>query len=260
MTKRINLTIIISVTIILLSMTSCRSLRPSEMFIVDEDYPISEFEQTSSKEYQIKPFDKLAMRITTNDGFSLIGLGDQKNQISGNNPERQRGLIYLVEFDGKLKLPVVGRVSIAGLTIREAEAFLEEQYAKYYQEPFVLIEVTNRKVIVFKDGGTQGIVLTIPSENLTLIEALAQSGGITDISKSYQIKLIRKDSNGVQKVYLFDVSHLKNLQESNILLEANDIIYIESKPKYFKRVMTEVAPYISLFTLGLTVYGLFIKP
>jgi polysaccharide export outer membrane protein len=228
------------------------------MFIIEDDYPLAEFE-ASEKEYEIKPFDKLALRITTNDGFSLIGLGNSQQQ-SGGNQERQRGLEYLVEYDGQIKLPTLGRISISGKTIREAEKFLEDMYSEYYQQPFVLIEVTNRKVIIFKDGGTKGSVITIPSENLTLVEALAQSGGITEISKSYQIKLIRGDLTGEPKVYYYNISHLKELQGSNILLEANDIIYIESKPKYVNRVLKEISPYITLLTMGLTVYGIFIAP
>ncbi len=244
---------------IALSFSSCRSLRPSEMFIIEDDYPIAEFEP-SEKEYKIKPFDKLALRITTNDGFSLIGLGNSQQTGGGSNQERQGGLEYLVEYDGQIKLPTLGRINITGKTIREAEKYLEEMYAEYYQQPFVLIEVTNRKVIIFKDGGTKGSVITIPSENLTLVEALAQSGGITEISKSYRIKLIRGDLSEEPKVYYYNVSHLKELQGSNILLEANDIIYIESKPKYISRVLKEISPYITLVTMGLTVYGIFIAP
>ncbi|MGM0649696.1 MAG: polysaccharide biosynthesis/export family protein [Bacteroidota bacterium] len=245
----------ISVTLFI-GMQSCRTLRPSEMFQINNDYPLSEF-KPNEKEYRIKPFDKLALRITTNEGFALVGLGGSSG--GGGNKERQKGLQYLVEYDGLMKLPTLGRVKIAGKTIREAEKFLEEKYAKYYKEPFVLIEVTNRKVIIFKDGGTKGTVLTIPSENLTLIEALAQSGGISDISKAYKIKLIRGDlTSGNPKVYYYDISHLKELQGSNILLKANDIIYIESKPKYVNRILTEISPYLTLLTTGLTVYGLFI--
>jgi polysaccharide biosynthesis/export protein len=245
--------------IMLIVAQSCRTLRPSEMFQIQNDYPIADF-QPSEKEYKIKPFDKLAIRITTNEGFSLVGVGNAEGGGGGGNSNRQKGLIYLVEYDGLVKLPTLGRIKLSGMTIRETEKFLEEKYSKYYQDPFVLLEVTNRKVIIFKDGGTSGTILTIPSENLTLIEALAQSGGITDISKAYKIKLIRGDlTSGEPKVYYYDISHLKELQGSNILLKANDIIYIESKPKYVNRILTEIGPYLTLLTTGLTVYGLFIK-
>src|SRR6056297_2890651 len=249
--------ILLSFILIISGLQSCKTLRPSEMFRIEDDYPLSEFEP-QEKEYKIKPFDKIAIRITTNDGYALVGLANKQQNQGGGNSERQRGLEYLVEYDGLIKLPTLGRVKISGMTIREAEAFLEEEYSAYYKEPFVLMEVTNRKVIVFKDGGTKGTVLTIPSENLTLIEALAKSGGISNISKAYKIKLIRGDLTGEPQVYYYDISHLKEIQGSNILLQANDIIYVESKPKYVNRILTEISPYLTLLTTGLTVYGLFI--
>ncbi len=259
MKKHNKLIIFISLFVLLLGTNSCRILRPSEMFITkEEDFPTSEF-KVGEKEYKIKPFDKLSMRIITNDGEKLINIGDQNGNNNSNNYLYRNPLDYLVEFDGQVKLPTLGRVYVAGMKIREAEQFLEKEYSEYFNDPFVLIEVTNRKVMIFKDGGTIGTVLTIPPENLTLIEALAKSGGITDISKAYRIKLIRGDVSGEPKVYYFNASHLKELKNTNLLLEANDIIYVESKPKYVNRVLIEITPYLTLLTTGLAIYGLFIK-
>ena len=253
--------ILLLIFIILISsgFNSCKILRPSDMFNVEEDYPLSDF-KPSKKEYEIKPFDKLQVRVITNKGFSMIGTGSNQGNSMNNQRRNNQGYEYLVEYDGLVKLPTLGRIQITGKTIREAEAFLEKEYSNYYKEPFVLIEVTNRKVMIFKDSGTSGSVIEIPEENLTLVEALAQSGGISDISKAYRIKLIRGDLTNNPKVYYYDISHLKELQDSNILLQANDIIYIESKPRYVNRVLTEISPYLSLITTALTVYGLFIAP
>lgn len=238
------------------SLNSCRILRPTEMLQVEDDYPLSEF-KPSEKEYKIKAFDKLRIQITTNKGHRLV---EDRQAGGGGNASyysRQRGREYLVEYDGLVKLPTLGRVQISGMTIREAEAFLEKQYAEYYQEPFVLIEVSNRKVLIFESGGTSGTVVDIPSENLTLIEALAKSGGLTDMSKSYRIRLIRGNLTENPEVYYYDISHLTDLQGTNILLEANDIIYIESRPRYLSRVLNEISPYLTLLTTMLTVYGIF---
>jgi polysaccharide export outer membrane protein len=247
--------------IITIGLNSCKVLRPSEMFIVEKDHPISEF-KPSEKEYKIKPFDKLAIRITTNDGFSLIGLGtgDEGSSSSANSiTNRQRGIEYLVEFDGLIKLPTLGRISITGFTMREAEEYLENLYADYYQDPFVLLKVTNRKVYLFFNSATSARVVSIPEENLTLIEAIASSGGLTDISRSYRIKLIRGDITQNPEVYYWNMRNLSDLQNSNILLEANDVIYIDSKPQYITRALKEVAPYLTLITTGLSVYGIFFR-
>ncbi len=221
---------------------SCRVIDPSEMFQTEKKFKYSKF-QPSEKEYIIQPFDKLNLRIYTNDGFRLIDV--QTN--AGNNNQNKNAISYLVEYDGKVKVPTLGRIKVSGLTIREAEKLLEQKYSQYYKKPFVLINVTNRRVIIFSGGSSKGSVLPITNENFTLIEALAQAGGIDNFSKSYKIKLIRGDLNNPQ-VFLFNVSDLQDMKKANFLLQANDIIYVETRPRYSSKILAELTPYMSLLT------------
>ncbi len=245
--------------LVTMSLSSCKVLRPSDMFQEHKDHPILEF-KPSEKEYKIKPFDILSVRITTNDGFSLIGLGAGSGGGSEqNNRMLQKGIDYLVEFDGMVKLPTIGRIDLSGKTIREAEAFLEEQYTDFYQSPFVLLEVSNRKVFIFYNSGTIARTVKIPPENLTLIEAISNSGGLTEISRSYKIKLIRGDITDNPEVYYWNLSSLDDIKNTNILLEANDVIYVDSKPQYILRILKELTPYLTLATTALSVYGIFFK-
>ncbi len=241
----------------LLSVNSCRTLRPSDMFYTEKNFPISDFEP-SKNEYIIKPYDKIALRVVSNTGESFFGSGSNEN-TSSNYQRNQDGFEFPVEFDGKVKIPILGRIEIAGKTVREAEMLLEQEYENYFIKPFVLIKVTNRKVMIFMDGGTKASIVQMPSENLSLIEAIAQVGGITDISKSYRIKLIRGDLTQNPEIFFWNVSNLADLKNSNIFLEANDIIYIDSKPQYFLRVLKEVSPYLTLVTTLVTIYGVFFK-
>jgi polysaccharide export outer membrane protein len=238
---------------------SCRLLRPSDMFKTDKDYPKSEFE-VSKNEYIIQPFDKIGLRVVSNTGESFFGTGSMENANANANYQRnQHGFEFLVEFDGKIKLPILGRIDIAGKTIREAELLLEKEYSNYFIEPFVLVQVINRKVMIFMDGGTKASVVEMPNDNFTLIEAIAQVGGVTDISRSYRIKLIRGNLTQNPEVFYWNISNIKELKNSNILLEANDIIYIDSRPQYFTRALREVSPYLTLITTLVTIYGVFFK-
>ncbi len=240
--------------IALTTFSSCKLLQPNRMFKTDSDFAYNEFKPIENKEYEIQPYDIISLSITTNDGLTLINIGDQQ---SGNRGNLRREIEYLVEYDGYVKVPTLGRINIANKTIREAEAFLEKEYAAYYKNPFVLLRVNNRKVYVFKGGGDQGTVINIPEDRLTLIEALAMSGGIPDSDKAYKIKLIRGDVSNNPEVYRYNISSLEDMQGSNLLLQANDIIYIESRPRYARRVMTEISPYLTLISTFLLVYNLF---
>ncbi|MDL2262379.1 polysaccharide biosynthesis/export family protein, partial [Bacteroidales bacterium OttesenSCG-928-I21] len=213
--------------------------------------------EPSKYEYVLKPHDRISLRVTSNLGesyFPVAGTG-----TDAMYRQNQQGLEFPVEFDGTAKLPVIGRINVSGKTIREVEALLEESYSEYFIDPFVLVKVTNRKVMVFMNSGTKASIVDMPSENLTLIEAIAQVGGLTNISKSYKIKLIRGNLTDNPEIYYWNISKLEDLKGSNCILEANDIIYVDSKPQYVSRILGEIAPYLSLATTLLAIYGLFIK-
>lgn len=241
---------IIVLFIVCISAISCRTINSNEMFKTDPEFKYSEF-KPSEKEYRIQPFDKLDVKIYANDGFKLV-------DVSQSGATVQASISYYVEYDGLVKLPTIGRIQISGKTIREAEDFLETKYKEFFVDPFILISVTNKRVIVFSGGSATGKVLSLTNENYTLIEAIAESGGISDFSKSHKIKLLRGDLNNPE-VFLFNVSDLKDMKNANFLLQANDIIYVESKPKYASKVISELSPYIGLLTSALFIYGLFLK-
>ncbi|HBS86611.1 MAG: hypothetical protein A2W91_20555 [Bacteroidetes bacterium GWF2_38_335] len=235
-------------TVISLLFSSCRILNSNVMFETDPGKELTSFDSTAI-EYIIKPNDKIDLKVYTNKGEKLI-------DISGTQMLQQSSLTYLVEFDGMVKIPTLGRIPIAGKTIRQAEEMLEAAYKEYFQDPFVFLKVTNRRVLVFPEGSTNATIVEISEENFTLIEAIASAGGISDYSKSHRIKLLRGSLND-PKVYLFNVSNLKEMQKANFVLQANDIIYIEARPKYASRLLLEITPYLNLVTTGLLIYSLF---
>lgn len=237
---------------------SCRALRPSDMLKTDATYSVTNFE-ASKNEYVIKPYDMVSLRVVSNIGESIFGTGSTSGGANTSSQRNQNTFEFPVEFDGMGKVPILGRVELSGMTVRQAEKYLEEQYSQYFVSPFVLVKVTNRKVMFFMNSGTKASIVEMPSENLTLIEAIAQIGGITNISRSYNIKLIRGDITKNPEIYYWNISNLSDLKDSNIFLEANDVIYIDSKPQYVSRVLKEIAPYLTLVTTLVTVYGVFFK-
>jgi len=221
--------------------SGCKVLNPSVMFETESDYQYAGFEKEPD-EYIIKPFDKLDVRIYTNNGYQLIDM-----EGSAAVAQNQRNVSpYLVEHDGFVKVPTLGRIKVSGLSIKQLENTLEQKYSEYYQKPFVLVKVTNRRVIVFTSGSTKGAVLEIENEKFTLIEALAKAGGIDDFSKSYKIKLLRGDLENPQ-VYLYNIRTIEDMKKANMVLQANDIIYVEKRPRYTSRVLGEIMPYVTLF-------------
>lgn len=216
------------------------------------DYPYASFtELDTEQEYRLAPNDQLFFRLYTNDGERLI---DPIDPLSEQGQQRQT--TYAIEFDGFVKLPLLGRTQLGGMTLREAEQYLETAFAAYYNRPFVHLKVTNNRVIIFPGGrgGTSGVVY-LENANTSLFEALAMAGGIAD-GKAHRVKLIRGNLQNPQ-VFLIDLSTLEGVKNANMILQANDIIYVEPRERIPQRIMENVGPYLTLLSTALIVYSLF---
>lgn len=238
--------VFITIGLSALILSGCKSLNPSVMLKTGKDYQYTPFPTIPSNEYRISVNDELSFSIFSNDGFKMV---DALAGVTGNTmlSGRNRGMTTDVEFDGTVKLPLLGRISIKGMTVREAELFLEEKYSTYYNKPFVLLEVTNRRVIIFPGSEGTAKVVSLQNENTTLFEALAQAGGISQTGKAYKVKLIRGDLKNPQ-VHLIDLSTIDGIKQADLILQANDIIYIEPRLRVTRDIMAETLPYLSFIT------------
>lgn len=255
--------------LVLAALTSCNALYPSMMLKTPKDYHFDELhDSTTAVNYKISPNDFLNMRLFSNDGFHLIDLVSQSNIgiTSGSNSEGgtgasssasavTTGVDYLVESDGTVNLPVIGRTQLTGLTIRQATEMLEKMYSKYYIKPYILLSVDNRRVIVFPGDPGTAKVIPLVNNNTTIIEALALAGGLTESGKAKEVKLIRGDPAN-PKVYLINLSTIKGIKEGNTILQANDIIYVTPQRRPTLTLLERITPVLSGITTVLLAIAL----
>jgi len=235
----------------ILSLSSCRVLRPNLMLKTPKDYVFDQLNDTMTREeYRISRTDAVSLRILSNEGFKLV---DFSNNGAPSNISSNSVIETLVEQDGTIKVPLIGRVKVEGLTTREAEQLLETKFSEFYVGPYVILRVTNKRLSVFPGAGGTGRVINITNNNTTVLEALAYAGGITDDGKAYRIKLVR-NAKPKPLVYLIDMSTIEGLQAGNTVVQANDIIYVEPRPRFFSRAVAELAPYISIFSSAILIY------
>ena len=220
-------------------LSSCKYLNQNRMLQTDAFYPYATFDTTSAiKQYRLTPADVIDYRILSNDASQLLSTG----AVTGGGGSQYSAK---VEPDGFVKLPILGRVYLQGLTFRQAELFLEEKYSAYINKPFVNLNITNRRVFFFV--GPLASVISLKYENMTLFEALASSGSVPDNAKIYKVKLIRGDLRNPQ-VYIIDLSYLKGIQNADLVLQGNDIIYIETRKDIINKSLQLLTPYLSLLS------------
>jgi polysaccharide export outer membrane protein len=235
-------------------MSSCRIFNSSIMFKTPKGYQYSSPPSTPVREFKIAPNSEFELRLFSNDGFKLVDITSVESSSSANLSNNQ-GVLYKVEFDGTVKLPVVGRTHVDGLTIRECETMLETLYTKYYRKPFVMLKIVSKRVFVFPGSAGTGTVVELKYDNMTLIEALAQAGGIATRGKARKVKLIRGDLKNPQ-VFLIDLSTINGVKQADLVLQSNDIIYIEPRNDLFKGIAAEVAPIVSVLFTAITLYAI----
>jgi polysaccharide biosynthesis/export protein len=237
-----------------LSLTSC--FNSSIMLRTPLKYVYDNIPDTSEVEYRIVNNDIIDFRFFTNDGFQLINIRSlAEGNAQGNMMMMRFSMEYLVDHEGMAKLPVIGKTKLAGKTLREAERYLEEVYSEYYNSPFILLGISNKRVIVFPGSPGDAAVVPLVNNNINLIEALALTGGISENGKARNIKIIRGNLNNPQ-IYKVNLATIKGLNSANITMQGGDIVYVEPRRRIARGVLTEIATLTSLITTSLLIISL----
>ena len=236
-----------------LFLTSC-GINSNLMLKTHKEYEFASLDSTNTtkEDYQIDVNDIVQFSVFTNKGQRILdataspegGAGNQNRQMFSSN----NSLSYIVQSDSLIKLPLIGQVNIVGKTIRETELYFEEIYDAYYVDAFVQVTVTNKRVIVFPGNGGDAQVIYLANNNTTLLEAIALAGGITERGRASKIKLIRKNDEGKRDVYLVDLSTIEGLEYTDLLVQANDYIYVEPVPQLSREILAELAPIVSIIS------------
>lgn len=225
------------------ALSSCKVMDPSIMLRTPEDYQFSQIPDSIGTEYKLASNDIIRFKIYSNDGFQLVDIGNAEVI------RRDVSTSYKIEFDGTTKLPVIGRTKLAGITLRECELYLEELYSEFYNSPYVIVNVINRRVIIFPGRSGSATVLGITNDNTTLLEAIAMTGGLGGDAKAAQIKVIRGDKENPD-VYLIDLSTISGMKDGSMVLQANDIIYVEPRVRPIVEIVGELNPIVSLISVS----------
>lgn len=209
----------------LLLLASCGSYKKNIMFKANEHTQPEVFKREAAgaeKNYVIQKNDLLTISVFSNKGERIIDPNPElsNSNLANINNQQVQQFNYLVELNGVVKFPVIGEVKVEGLTLRQAEEMTQKEYAKYFKEPFTVINFVNKRVTVL--GAPGGLVIPLTNQNVTVVEVLAMARGLSNDAKADNIKLIRGEH-----VYQLDFSTIEGYQKSNMLVEPGDIIYVE---------------------------------
>jgi polysaccharide export outer membrane protein len=132
---------------------------------------------------------------------------------------------YLIDEEGNIDFPVIGKIRLAGLSRSLAIDTLKKLINPYLSQPTILLRILNYKITVLGEVRNPG-TFTIPNERVTLLEALGIAGdlNITAVRKNV---LVVRDVNGKKTEYRIDLTSKELFSSPVYYLSQNDVVYVE---------------------------------
>lgn len=222
-------------------LSSCVTARKVN-YMQEPDKQIPSYADTLNfEDYELRIGDRMYVYVYSldenitkmyNAGGSGSIVRQQMNQ--GNMSGSYDLYTYLVDDNGNIEFPTIGKIPVRGLTTREVKRKLEEELSKLLQEipgystVSVEVNIVNR---TFSIIGAQSGRYVINKEKMTIFEALAMAGDLGEFNSRKEIKLVR-EKEGKTTIKTFDVRSKDIVNSEYYYIEPNDIIYIRQIPGY----------------------------
>ena len=249
------------------ALSSCVTARKVN-YMQEPDKYIPHYADTLSfEDYQLRIGDRLYVYVYSLDEkiMKMYNAGgsnasQMRQQMSQRSSYGSYDLYtYLIDEEGNIDFPTIGKQYVEGKTAREVKFQLEEELGKLlaeipgYSTVSVEVNIVNRSFSVI---GAQSGRYMINKEKMTIFEALAMAGDLGEFNSRKEIKLVR-EKNGVTTIKTFDARSKDIINSEYYYIEPNDIIYIRQIPGYsfgINHVTTVIGVTAATISFGVFIY------
>lgn len=223
----------------LVTFQSCISSKKLNYF--DDQIPgVQKLDSTNSfNNHRIKQNDRLSIVISSTDPGLTAYLNPNNSSVNSIGG-------YLVNSQGAIEFPLLGKVSIEGLTTVEAATLLKEKLAYYFKDLYVNVTLQGKVYFLTSKGGGN---IVLQNERMTILEAVTQMPNIDPYDKREDVWLIREDS-GKRYFSKVNLNSKKIFESPYFYLKNNDMIYIKPgrfSNNWFNSPSSPVKIIISIF-------------
>ena len=200
--------------------------------------------------------DILHIKVTSMDNDVAVPFQmSTGGQSQGGGGQQNPSLMgYLVDIDGNIQFPVLGKIAAAGKSRSELESFLTTEIRNYVTDAVIAVRLLNFRVVVLGETGQS--VVQVENEQITVPELLATVGGINYDGKRDNIMVIR-EIQGVKSYGRVDMTSSEVFENPFYFLKQNDIVYVE--PTYRKvKSAGFITSYTGLISLATTIFGVIV--
>ncbi|MGX5857984.1 polysaccharide biosynthesis/export family protein [Dyadobacter jiangsuensis] len=232
------------------------------------------FQGDTTRYYSQEIKDTYVPKIQSSDILSIIvgSLNPEANEVfntpnqfttastnySSTGGPRVQPLGYLVDIEGNIEIPLIGKLKIAGMTTTQAADTIRFRLHNYLKEPSVIVRNLNFKISVLGEVKFPG-VFVIPDEKITLPEVLSLAGDLTIYGNRNNLMIVREE-NGKREYARIDLTSRDIFNSPYYYLHKNDMIYVE--PVKAKMLDTDsrirTVPLIVTIVGGISTLGILI--
>jgi polysaccharide biosynthesis/export protein len=227
-------TLLLVIGIMLLSFTSCISTKEMTYLQKTESSVDSIISiQRLQKPYRIQVNDLLSIRVKALDQ-ELVGMFNPINDANAaaTGEEKMYYDGFTVDLHGNIRVPSLGEINVLGYTVDEVREKIEEELlSKYFKSEaniFVTVKLAGIRFTTLGEIGSGSQV--IYKEQVTIMEAVAQAGGIGEYGDRENVRIIRQTPAG-EKIYEIDLTNIDATKSPYYYIQPNDLILVNPVPQ-----------------------------
>ncbi len=226
--KRILTVLALSAALVLSSCSTVKNITYFQDRLVDAPEKIDEHAGIV-----IQPKDMLSIVVSSRNPelapmFNLPLVSYQAgSEIVGSAGAAQRLMGYVVDNDGFIEFPVLGRLEVKNMTRWALSEMIKGKLIKggYISDPVVTVEFMNFKVSVIGEVNSPG-TYDIEGDKVTILEAIARARDLTIFGKRENVSVIR-EIEGHRTIYQVNLCSVDLFKSPAYYLQQNDIVYVE---------------------------------
>ena len=220
---------ILSILICIAFLTSCSTSKENLTYFANLKDQTSGEIASGNFQMKIIPDDELIITVT-----SLVPEATAQFNVPMTNiatraalsPSQMGSLTtYVVDSEGCIMMPVLGKIKVAGLTTSQIEEKIKAEVSKTVTDPYVRVQLTDLRINVLGEVNTPGPKTTVKKQ-YTILDAISDAGDLTAYGRRDNVLLIREE-NGKHVYHRLNLNDAAVLSSPYFYLQQNDVVYVE---------------------------------
>ncbi|MCQ2204126.1 MAG: polysaccharide biosynthesis/export family protein [Bacteroidales bacterium] len=216
----------------------------------DNGKDVFEAVDSITNRYRLQPNDYLFINVSSPDA-KLSSFFNPWQGTGSSNTTNREFYYYLLDDSMNVDFPITGKINLKGCNVEQAKEKIRSAVSNYLNDFTLIVRLASNSFTILGEVNKQGHI-TMPRDQITIYDAIAQAGGFTSYAKRKEVKLLRKDDTGRVHMYVLDVTDDNIINSDFYYIYPNDVLYV--RPLKVKSLGFGEVLSVSLVTSLITLY------